>query len=100
MKLMSYNIRGLGKKIKRSELKNLIKDHRIDVCCIQETKIEKIESWMCRAIWGNNNFDWAYKESADLSGGMLIIWNDLLFCKVSSWHMNGLLIVNGFFEER
>lgn len=38
MKIMSWNIRGLGNKVKKRELKGLIDGERPDFVCIQETK--------------------------------------------------------------
>lgn len=47
MIVLNYNIRGLGKKLKRSEIRNLVRKHNVDICCIQETKMEHMEVKMC-----------------------------------------------------
>lgn len=95
MKIISYNIRGLGKRMKRKEVRDLVAEFRADFCCIQETKLEVMEDRVCRATWGNSEVDWVYKASEGRSGGMLSIWNAAIFCKSSSWFMRGALIVNG-----
>lgn len=38
-------------------------------------------------------------DAEGLSGGILSIWNKHIFCKVSSWHIRGALVVNGFCRE-
>ncbi|KAL8469021.1 hypothetical protein ACS0TY_032008 [Phlomoides rotata] len=53
----------------------------------KEAKLETMEDGICKAVWGRQNFDWAYKEAEGRSGGILSIWNDDIFCKSSSWHI-------------
>lgn len=51
MKIFSFNVRGLGKKAKRKEIKEMLKKHRIDFCCIQETKMERMGNKICSLIF-------------------------------------------------
>ncbi|KAL8485021.1 hypothetical protein ACS0TY_027353 [Phlomoides rotata] len=60
MKIMSFNVRGLGKRMKRNEVKRMIRSNGIEMCCIQETKMEKIEDRIGREIWGDKDCEWAY----------------------------------------
>lgn len=48
MRIASYNIKGLGGRIKRRVVRNLIRTERIDFICIQETKLENIEELFCQ----------------------------------------------------
>ncbi|KAL8487210.1 hypothetical protein ACS0TY_023760 [Phlomoides rotata] len=50
MKILSYNIWGLGSRAKCREIMDLIKGHRIDLCCIQETKKEVVDEFLCKSI--------------------------------------------------
>lgn len=95
MKLLSYNIRGLGSSIKKKEIHDLIGQHKFSFCCIQESKLEKCDDFICRSIWGRGNFEWMARDAVGRSGGILSIWNSDLFSCMSSWHMNGAVIVNG-----
>ncbi|KAL8554575.1 hypothetical protein ACS0TY_002678 [Phlomoides rotata] len=99
MKILSFNVRGLGKKAKRREIREMIAKHRIEFCCLQEIKLETMEDGICKAVWGGQNFDWAYKEAEGRSGFILSIWNDEIFCKSSSWHIKCMLVVNGFWRN-
>lgn len=40
MKVGSYNIRGAGSEVKRDEIRSFIYSNKLDVCCVQETKME------------------------------------------------------------
>ncbi|KAL8493332.1 hypothetical protein ACS0TY_024521 [Phlomoides rotata] len=99
MKVMSFNVRGLGKKMKRKEIRRMIHNNGIEMCCIQETKMEKTESWIGRELWGRSNYDWVYRDAEGRSGGLISIWNSGVFSKSSSWHTKGLLVVKGRWLE-
>ncbi|KAL8488789.1 hypothetical protein ACS0TY_024915 [Phlomoides rotata] len=96
MKILSYNSRGLGKKVKCSEVKEYIKKFNIEMCCLQETKLEKIEAPLCRAICSINNIDWVCKNVIGKARGILTIWNIDYFVKLRSWFIERLLVVNGY----
>lgn len=63
MKLISYNIRGLGGLAKKKEMLNLIRKQKPNLICIQETKMEFINRALCYLMWGSNDFDFAFKLS-------------------------------------
>lgn len=47
MKLISLNIRDLGGRVKKREVKQLVVDQKPQLVCLQETKIEQIERRLC-----------------------------------------------------
>ncbi|KAL8553215.1 hypothetical protein ACS0TY_001749 [Phlomoides rotata] len=85
--------------MKRNEIRKMIQHNGIEMCCLQETKMEKYENWIGRDIWGDRNFDWAYCEAEGRSGGLISIWNSNVFSKSCSWHTKGLLVVKGIWLE-
>lgn len=96
MKVLSYNIRGVGSTVKRKEIQSLIQKYNFDFCCVQETKDEDLSVETCREIWGFGNFGWAKRDSIGRSGGILSIWNSEKFKVTSSWDMPGAVVVVGF----
>lgn len=40
MKIGSFNIRGLGSRVKKDEVFDFFTKNELDICCIQETKLE------------------------------------------------------------
>ncbi|KAL8511922.1 hypothetical protein ACS0TY_018386 [Phlomoides rotata] len=97
MKIISYNIRGVGSRTKRKEVRDLVKQTRADVCCIQESKKEQVSEIFCKSLWGNwSKIGWAIKGSEGSSGGIITIWNAETFSSSSNWHAPGMLVVNGF----
>ena len=71
MKIISWNIRGLNNPHKQDMLKILIRDNRLDILVIQETKIPKekvvnLPMFQCGKIIGN--------DSIGASGGLVVFW--------------------------
>lgn len=73
MKIISFNVRGAGSKVKCKEVREMINLHKADFCCIQESKLEKVDQIISRSLWGSDNFVWAAKASNGRSGGIISI---------------------------
>ncbi|KAL8537033.1 hypothetical protein ACS0TY_012283 [Phlomoides rotata] len=97
--MLTYNIRGLGSRAKRREIRESIARYDIDFCCIQESKMEIVDDFACRAIWGRGNYNWSFKPSVGRSGGIISIWNSDKFICSSSWFMEGAVVVNGYWTS-
>ncbi|GLT57064.1 hypothetical protein SLA2020_300650, partial [Shorea laevis] len=95
MKLISYNVRGLGSILKRKEVGKLVRLERPDVLFLQETKLEKIEDDLCKCLWFSDDFDWVKKESVGASGGMLCVWNKREFVKQGEFSGDGFVGIVG-----
>jgi exonuclease III len=75
LRIISWNVRGLNCKIKRSQIKNALKLWKGEVICLQETKLENISRSVVRSLWSNRFADWKFLESEGASGGVLIMWD-------------------------
>ncbi|KAL8461664.1 hypothetical protein ACS0TY_032954 [Phlomoides rotata] len=78
MKVLSYNIRGLGSRVK---------------------KRESIDDIVGKTVWGGDKVEWAYREAVGRAGGIISLWDSDKFVCSSSWNMEGAVIVNGFWKE-
>lgn len=58
MNIISYNVRGLGRGVKWAAIRRMVKKHRIDMLCLQETKKEQIDNTMCQTLWGDAEVRW------------------------------------------
>lgn len=96
MKIISYNIRGIGSIIKKREVQELIRKFKPVFCCIQETKLEGMSAIQVKSIWGGDRVNWMVRNSEGRSGGILSMWDPDIFSCLSSWEMPGAVIVNGF----
>jgi exonuclease III len=59
-KLLSWNVRGLNESGKRLRVRNLLKQWKVNIICLQETKLELISSSIVRSVWGCQHVDWCY----------------------------------------
>ncbi|KAK9269539.1 hypothetical protein L1049_001315 [Liquidambar formosana] len=76
LKILSWNIRGLGSTIKRKAIRRIISEKRISVICIQETKLEVIDQRCVNQIWGGSNnvgVEWA--KASGMARGLCIWWD-------------------------
>lgn len=79
MKIISYNIRGLGGLAKKKEILNIIKAPKPTFMCNQETNMEVMDRYVCFSIWGSNEFEYASKPYEGRSGGILTMWDIIKF---------------------
>ncbi|GAU35536.1 hypothetical protein TSUD_155670 [Trifolium subterraneum] len=99
MKIFSFNIRGLGAVEKRREVRRLISERRPDVFCIQETKLEVVDNFLCRSLWGSDVVAFSFKPSVGASGGILTMWDTNKLDVWTTINMSSCLIVHGKFVE-
>ncbi|GKB12027.1 RNA-directed DNA polymerase, eukaryota [Tanacetum coccineum] len=67
---MGYNMDGcLGNKAKKRWIQELNTKHRVNFVALQETKMEKIDLFSIKELWGNLSFDYAFSPSIGYSGG-------------------------------
>lgn len=71
MKILSWNIRGLGQPIKSSRLGEIIRDYGIDLVGLQETKKEDFEAVVLNKIDKNGDFNWEWVPSKGSAGGIM-----------------------------
>ncbi|KAK9902279.1 hypothetical protein M0R45_001786 [Rubus argutus] len=74
MKIISWNVKGLGSRSKRRVLKEKLVSSKADIVILQETKKEVIQRKLIGSIWGIRSSDWVSIPSNGRSGGILIMW--------------------------
>ncbi|KAK9943830.1 hypothetical protein M0R45_009426 [Rubus argutus] len=70
MKIISWNIRGMGSRSKRRVIKEKILTSKADVVILQETRKEVIH----RKLIGTRYTDWVSLPYFGSSGGILVMW--------------------------
>ena len=60
MKLLSWNVRGLGGAAKRREVSHLVRENKPFILCLQETKLPLLDAFVCNSIWGDVNVNFSY----------------------------------------
>ena len=75
LKLFSWNVRGANNPIKRNVIRNFIRSQRVDLVCLQETKIQEMSVDCARSFGVGRFFDWKVAEAERVVGGILLFWD-------------------------
>lgn len=74
-KLLFWNVSGLNEGKKHLRIRNLLKEWKANVICLQDTKMELMSCSSVRSLLGCNHVDWCPFDSRGASGGILLMWD-------------------------
>ncbi|GJZ54948.1 RNA-directed DNA polymerase, eukaryota [Tanacetum coccineum] len=80
----------LGQKAKKGWIPELNTKHHVSFVALQETKMDRMDLFSIKAIWGNFSFDYVFSPSVGFSG-------DYLHHMIDSW--DGECVLLGDFNE-
>lgn len=75
MKLLSWNVRGLGSAAKKRAMKEVILNIKPDIVVLQEVKQIEVDKRFISSSWGSRFKEWVLMPSEDRRGGILIVWD-------------------------
>ena len=99
LKLLSWNINGIGKEEKRKWVRDAVRARRISFLCLQETKAALNHNWQVKALWSGNSQDFAAQEAVGNSSGILTVWDPVHFSASSVTKQAGFVAVKGIWKE-
>ena len=68
-------MRGANDVNKRRIIKSVVRKQKVDLFCIQETKIQLMTDGMVKSLGVGRFLDWRTIEAAGAAGGVLICWD-------------------------
>lgn len=71
MKILFWNIRGMGAMGRRNQLRELRHKYRVDAICLQETIKKDFSVWDLQALSEGEIYDWCWTAAVGHSGGTL-----------------------------
>jgi endonuclease/exonuclease/phosphatase family metal-dependent hydrolase len=77
MRIISWNIKGLGGLVKRKEVRKLVGEKNPSIVCLQETKLPTCDDFLCSSLWGNSSDAFSFRPSVGASGGLLTLWDTI-----------------------
>ena len=90
LKMISWNVRGLNDHQKRLVVRNLLREWKCDIVCLQETKLVGINRQLVCSKWGCPYADWVALDANQMAGGVLIMWDKRVLEKLE--------VLMGFFR--
>src|ERR1044072_700195 len=99
MRIMSFNSRGVGRRVKKRTVRELVSKEKLGMVCLQETKCDQLDFNMCTNIWGSDSFEYVARNAVNKAGGLLTIWEKGVFKLVNSFQGDGFVGVKGFWGD-
>lgn len=85
MKILSWNVRGLGSEKKRMVVKDVICSNKVHVVMIQESKLKVMTDCISKEIWGSRYLKWQAIDSVGSAGGIILMWDTRKVHLLDSW---------------
>ncbi|RVX04636.1 UDP-glucose:glycoprotein glucosyltransferase [Vitis vinifera] len=67
---------GANDNEKRKIIKSVIKSNKVDVVCLQETKIKDMSTGIVRSLGVGRHIEWRAINSKGAAGGVLVFWDN------------------------
>jgi exonuclease III len=99
MKIISWNVRGLGGFEKRKEVCQLVREKKSFIICIQETKLSVFDGVVCKSVWKDSNVDFSFQPSSGASGGLVTLWDCSEVEVWASFQLEHVLGIQGRFVK-
>ncbi|RVW26986.1 putative ribonuclease H protein [Vitis vinifera] len=71
----SVNYEGVNDSSKRKVIKSVIRNQKVDLFCIQETKMQVMSDEVVRSLGPGRFLDWKVLNAMGTAGGILICWD-------------------------
>ena len=76
IRLFSWNVRGANNCDKRKVIKALIKKNKVDLVCLQETKIQEMSRSLIRSLRVKRFLEWGAVDSKGAGDGIVVLWDN------------------------
>ena len=76
MIIFSWNIRGVGARIKRRTLRKFLNLHDPWIVFIQESKLELLTPRAAKSLWNWDDIEYCVSPSQGNSGGLITLWRN------------------------
>ncbi|TYG78169.1 hypothetical protein ES288_D02G036800v1 [Gossypium darwinii] len=75
MSILSWNIRGIGAKIKYKVVRLAVVLNKLDTNCLHGSKMVSVKDQKIRSLWPYDVFGFSFSPSIGRSRGLLVVWD-------------------------
>ena len=73
IKILSWNVRGVNDRNKRKLIKALIRSQKVDLVCLQETKMIEMSLGVVRSLGVGRFLEWGALNARGAVGGVVVL---------------------------
>ena len=73
IKIIFWNVRGVNYPDKRKVIKKFLGRFRADLVCLQETKVQEMNSALVRSLGVGRRLNWEVMNADGSAGGILLL---------------------------
>ncbi|XP_028108356.1 uncharacterized protein LOC114307162 [Camellia sinensis] len=84
-----------SREVKRRRIKKIIKDNKVDMVLLQETKRAAFDSNLVRSIWPEDNLEFMEVGASGSAGGLVCVWNPAMFALVDCCCSRNFILLAG-----
>ncbi|XP_028096963.1 uncharacterized protein LOC114296821 [Camellia sinensis] len=95
MKLLSWNIRGVGRSEKRRKIRIIVQKRMVDVLFRQETKKAGVFEELVKSVWPYDDMEYMSVDADGFSGGILSVWKASVFSLAKCCSLRNFIILSG-----
>ena len=81
LKFLSWNVRGLNNPHKRDFVKNLLREWKCNIVCLQESKLDSTNSTLVKNLWGSPFVDFEALDTLHTTGVVILMSDRRIFEK-------------------
>lgn len=75
LRLLSWNVKGMHDLDKRMVIKSMVRKHKPDLVCFQETKMKEMSDRVVKSLGIGKNLGWVSLDARGAAGGVLVMWD-------------------------
>ena len=84
IKILSWNVRRVNDPDKRRVIKSFLRTNKVDLVCLQETKVQEMNNVMARSLGVGRFLNWRALNAEGSVGGILLLWDKRRISMVDS----------------
>lgn len=99
MKILSWNVRGIGSAQKRAITKGVITAVSPNFVFLTKTKLVLVDKKIIKSLWSSISIDWAHTLSTGTFRGIIIMWDSLIHYADEVYDGSNSLLVSIRFSD-
>ena len=76
IRMLSWNVRETNDRDKRKVIKALLKKNKVDLVCLQETKIQEMSRGLVCSLGVRRFLEWGIVDLRGAAGGIVVFWDN------------------------